>query len=413
MSHSQQKKMRTKTEQLSDKIESHLRKRSSVFENLGISDETVSEAQSLLNHQQKKPVKDEQQQRSKELSKEDSVDIKANFVKMDADIFEYLLPILNSAEQAVYMRLYRWSWGHQRNYCQTAYAQLTKPCNMSRTTIIDAIKGLLDKKWIEVINQSYKTGTTYRVYLPIEKGYDSKTKLVISQESSSLNSSNLKISSPESISLDSGSLKSDSEVCRNLAVSNPAYTYKDNNNQDSNSMSDLSSLKSRHKDRIDHNNIDLSLSDHFYNKVGQQKISKKEREKANAVIKELREQYSDFDIRYAIDWTINNWKEKPNTIGCLHSSIGQAMAAKKETETEKLKEIEREQKKAKQIEEDKKADEEREKINAYKESLSPEQRSELREKALNEIKKLENIREEFISEVLIEAKENEILRNEQ
>ena len=54
---------------------------------------------------------------------------------------------------------------------------------------------------------------------------------------------------------------------------------------------------------------------------------------------------------------------------------------------------------------------EREKINAYKESLSPEQRSELREKALDEIKKLENIREELISEVLIEAKENEILRN--
>jgi len=63
------------------------------------------------------------------------------------------------------------------------------------------------------------------------------------------------------------------------------------------------------------------------------------------------------------------------------------------------------------MEENRKADEEREKINAYKESLSPEQRSELREKALSEIKKLENVREEFISEVLIEAKENEILRN--
>jgi len=401
MSHSQQKKKtRTKTEQLSDKIESHLRKRSSVFENLGIPDETVSEAQSILNPQQKESVKDKQQQISKEPSKEGSVDIKSNFVKMDADIFEYLLPKLNSAEQAVYIRLYRWSWGHQRNYCQTAYTQLAKPCNMSRTTIIDAIKGLLDKKWIEVIDQSYKTGTTYRVYLPIEKGYDSKTKLISSQESSSLKTS----------SQESSSLKSDSEEYQNPAVSNPTYSYKDSNKQDPYSVSDSSSLKSKRKDRIDHKDIDLSLIDRFYNKVGQQKISEREREKANAVIKELKDQYTDHDIRYAIDWTIANWKEKPNTIGCLHSSIGQAMAAKKETEAEKQKEIEREQKKAKQMEEDRKADEERENINAYKENLSPEQRSELREKALDEIKKLGNIREELIGKPLIEAKENELIR---
>jgi hypothetical protein len=53
---------------------------------------------------------------------------------------------------------------------------------------------------------------------------------------------------------------------------------------------------------------------------------------------------------------------------------------------------------------------ERERITTYKESLSPEQRSELRERALEEIRKTKGIKEEFITELFIEAKENEILR---
>ena len=56
--------------------------------------------------------------------------------------------------------------------------------------------------------------------------------------------------------------------------------------------------------------------------------------------------------------------------------------------------------------------EEKERITTYKESLSPEQRSELRERALDEIKKSGTIRQELIGQPLIEAKENEILGKE-
>jgi hypothetical protein len=48
--------------------------------------------------------------------------------------------------------------------------------------------------------------------------------------------------------------------------------------------------------------------------------------------------------------------------------------------------------------------EEREWITTYKESLSPEQRSELHERALEEIRKTKGIKEEFITEILINAK---------
>jgi hypothetical protein len=56
--------------------------------------------------------------------------------------------------------------------------------------------------------------------------------------------------------------------------------------------------------------------------------------------------------------------------------------------------------------------EEREWITTYKESLSPEQRSELHERALEEIRKTKGIKEEFITEILINAKENEIIRRQ-
>ena len=60
------------------------------------------------------------------------------------------------------------------------------------------------------------------------------------------------------------------------------------------------------------------------------------------------------------------------------------------------------------MEEEKKANEDREKIKSYKDKLSVEQRSELRAKALDEIHHTKGIKEEFITEILIEAKENEL-----
>jgi len=53
---------------------------------------------------------------------------------------------------------------------------------------------------------------------------------------------------------------------------------------------------------------------------------------------------------------------------------------------------------------------ERKKIEAYKDNLNPEEREELRKQALAEIKKMQGIKEEFITDVLISTRENEIVR---
>jgi hypothetical protein len=58
------------------------------------------------------------------------------------------------------------------------------------------------------------------------------------------------------------------------------------------------------------------------------------------------------------------------------------------------------------------AEQESLKIRAYKESLSPDDRAKLREKALEQIREMEGVQEGFITELLIEAQENEILRED-
>ena len=139
----------------------------------------------------------------------------------------------------------------------------------------------------------------------------------------------------------------------------------------------------------------------------------RERERAKKCFEELiQDGFTSEDIVFAINWTIKNAKEKPYDFALIKDTIGQAMAAKKEIEAEEQKSLERERNIARRLEEEKNLVEARERTTTYKESLSPKQRSELCERALDEIKKSGTIRPELIGQPLIEAKENEILRKE-
>lgn len=84
-----------------------------------------------------------------------------------------------------------------------------------------------------------------------------------------------------------------------------------------------------------------------------------------------------------------------------------------EAEEEKEREAERiERERLDHLEQEKrdKEEREREEMEAYKETLDPGERAKLREKALEEIRNIEGIKEEFITDALVKSKENEILR---
>ena len=118
------------------------------------------------------------------------------------------------------------------------------------------------------------------------------------------------------------------------------------------------------------------------------------------------------DIAFAVKWTIENSREKPYDFSLVKETIGQAMTAKKEIETKETRKIENERLKAQQEEEEKRIVKNQERIKEHKESLNENQRSELRKKALEENRQTKGIKEEFITDLFIEAKENEIIRKQ-
>jgi len=95
----------------------------------------------------------------------------------------------------------------------------------------------------------------------------------------------------------------------------------------------------------------------------------------------------------------DNWKVPKS---CLKAE------KEKEREAERL---ERERIACLEQEKRDRAEQERAKIELYKENLNPEEKAELRERALTELRNTEGISEQFIGEPLVRSKENEILRS--
>ena len=74
-------------------------------------------------------------------------------------------------EQAVYRQLYRLSYGFGNTHCFVGYDSLLRRCNMQKTALRAAVKGLERKKHIEnllTINEKTLKGTIYRVFRPDE-----------------------------------------------------------------------------------------------------------------------------------------------------------------------------------------------------------------------------------------------------
>ncbi|MBM3210861.1 hypothetical protein FJZ33_01490 [Candidatus Poribacteria bacterium] len=150
--------------------------------------------------------------------------------------------------------------------------------------------------------------------------------------------------------------------------------------------------------------------DLFYNGIEQTKITKQKRERAEVNIKKLlKEGFTLEDIQFAIKWTLENAKEEPYDFSIINHTIGQAMAEKGKAEKKEAENLEKERILAQKQEEEEKQEKLLEKVKEYKNSLDGEQRKQLREGALKAIRSTKGIREEFITEILIEAKENELI----
>ena len=151
----------------------------------------------------------------------------------------------------------------------------------------------------------------------------------------------------------------------------------------------------------------------FYKGIGQTKISKSKKEKAeNNIVELLNDSFSIEDVEFAVEWTLKNTTEKIYDFSIIKHTIGQAVAEKKKIDNQKAKRLEIESVASEKQKEEERGARELAKIKAHKETMNPKDRANLHKRADAEIRNSGKYREEFITEILIESKENELIGKE-
>jgi hypothetical protein len=97
---------------------------------------------------------------------------KSLFFSFFNEMVDDLLPMLDPNEQVLYVRLFRLSYGFNRNYCTVSQSLLIERTGFSRNTIRTSLQSLAEKGWIRVAEAGNRVSTTYQVVLPREKRSD-------------------------------------------------------------------------------------------------------------------------------------------------------------------------------------------------------------------------------------------------
>lgn len=377
-----------------------------------------------------------------------------NFTKYPNDIFQVMHDYLKrESESLLYIYLWRESWGYGRNYCRIGYAKIVKGTVIGcEKTVKRAISGLVEQHFIiKAINNNGDTdvntdGSLYRIITPkeihnkaVEEGIllddipiegavmikDGMDKFTMDKMSTTNKTSNdnvlsgvVKMSTGKNVqrtkSPDGQFVHSEGDKLSmdNLSIPdvNTNEIMEEADGGQNAYGQNVHPLKDILKDNIKDTLSQDQIIDLFYNSIGQTKITKQKRERAENNIKELLEEgFSEKDIAFAVKWTIDNSREKPYDFSLIKDTVGQAMAEKGKVEKKEIENLERKKMLAQKQVEEKKQEKLLESVKEYKNNLDNNQRKQLREESLNAIRNTKGIREEFITEILIEAKENEII----
>ncbi len=332
------------------------------------------------------------------------VDIRNNYFKCDNDVSDILAPTQTLAEQAVYRRLYRLSFGFKQNTCRVGMGRLAKSCNIgsSNKTVKAAINGLKEKGHIAIVDEAKnnKAGTQYRVFLPCEiPGIDSPTVVNSTVvENTVVDPTVVNSADPTMV---------ENTTVKNTTEASTVDTIGPNSTVVNSTVVDSTPFKERHsiKDSLSPDPVDL-----FYTGIGQKRISKAKGEKGNKVVQELEaDGFSLEDIAYAAEWTPKNAKEEVYDMAILKHTIGEAISAR----AADRRAADAAQEEAARVSA---AEEERRRlegeIQEMRSRMSEDELQELREKVNKEIRESGEYKKQFVTEMLIAAKENEILLRE-
>ena len=93
------------------------------------------------------------------------------YIKIPNLYLDKLTRLLDPTEQAVYLQLFRLSWGYGKDVCNIGLPKLAERSNVGKSTAQAVIKRLIDKKLVEKIDwnigKGKDQGTIYRLPLPV------------------------------------------------------------------------------------------------------------------------------------------------------------------------------------------------------------------------------------------------------
>jgi DNA-binding Lrp family transcriptional regulator len=88
------------------------------------------------------------------------------------EIFEDILPTLRTSEQSILLRIYRLTWGFQKDTCHVSMGKLGKACNLSSRQVTTCVQVLEKRRLIRRIHvdldnkNQHERGVTFQMLLP-------------------------------------------------------------------------------------------------------------------------------------------------------------------------------------------------------------------------------------------------------
>ena len=342
----------------------------------------------------------------------------SKYTKMQNIFYDELAKNLSLAEQVIYHYLYRLSLGHHKRICIVGYNALMKATGIkSRETIRQAVAGLIEKKYVNVIGDVGPKGSIYFIYLPEEIKQNVSREEILKTV---INNSYLTV--PENSILKNGTLnisilnfgtltilknsilkngtvaesKAEKEkqptILKNSIPEFGAHIYKESNNKE------ILSLKKTREE----------LVNKFYEKLNS-RVSQEKKLKGYQEAEKLLENYTPEEIEYAIDWAVKNIPDI-QSFALIPHVIDQALKAKIEEERKKEAEKIAVQRAKEQEEREKREKELQEKIDEIRRSLSKEELARIHQEA-ESLVKAQVGEKKFGQDILVRVKENEIIRN--
>ena len=295
----------------------------------------------------KQSLSQEQKIHQKHSVLSDTINIHSNFCKLDNDISDYLFSKLSPSAQSVYLRLYRQSFGWNRNWAAESLPKLKNSCNLSLQTVRKSIKELETKGCISKEFSDYHKATVYRVYLPSEIGVSNNAPLIIDTQKrrgqqSALSNTDLPFSQSQlSETQNETMLNPVMEASASGKVKNLEGYGAFSGGQDSviqsvyfsgtsiyNLLESDGALPKNIFKYINNTSLSHAVDsiDEFYDSIGFSVVSRAlYRKSLIDYFDIIKSGFSPDDIRYAVRWTFKNSRTRPESFSLIKHTMHLAM----------------------------------------------------------------------------------------